>query len=86
MCGTPLYLTSILFYLCLTVTTASLLALVLFAGIAVFYNYIADYEEGVLPAKYGEEYSEYRERTGKWLPCIGPGRYRKRRSEKDDPG
>jgi len=66
----PLYLASILFYLCLSVATASLLSLALSVGIAVFYDYIASYEERVLQAKYREEYSKYRERTGKWLPII----------------
>jgi len=66
----PLYLASILTYLGLAMTTASLFSLVISAGIAVFYNYIAGYEEDVLKAKYGEEYSRYRERTGKWLPVI----------------
>jgi protein-S-isoprenylcysteine O-methyltransferase Ste14 len=66
----PLYLASILFYLCLAVATASLLSLILSAGIAVFYNYIASYEERVLQAKYREEYSKYRESTGKWLPVV----------------
>ncbi len=64
----PLYLASILFYVSLTVATASLLSLVLSAGIAVFYNHIASYEERELEAKYPEEYSKYREETRKWLP------------------
>ena len=72
----PLYLASILFYFCLTVATASLLSLALTAGIAVFYDYIASYEEGALQAKYGVEYSKYKEKTGKWLPMIrGRTRY-----------
>jgi protein-S-isoprenylcysteine O-methyltransferase Ste14 len=66
----PLYLASILTCLGLAVATASLLSLALSAGIAFFYNYIAGYEEEALLAKYGEEYSMYRERTGKWLPVI----------------
>lgn len=66
----PLYLASILTYLGLAVATASLLSLAISAGIAVFYNYIAGYEEEALLAKYGEEYSAYRIRTGKWVPVI----------------
>jgi protein-S-isoprenylcysteine O-methyltransferase Ste14 len=66
----PLYLGSILFFICLAVATASLISLVLSAGIAVFYDHIASYEERVLEVKYGEEYSKYRARTGKWLPGI----------------
>jgi hypothetical protein len=42
---------------------------------------IASYEEEVLRAKYGEEYSSYKGKTGKWLPAIrkhtGPSRDQK---------
>lgn len=64
----PLYLASLLAYLGLTVSTASLFSLVLLAGILVFYNYIASYEETLLEARFGEEYRDYRVRTGKWAP------------------
>jgi protein-S-isoprenylcysteine O-methyltransferase Ste14 len=66
----PLYLASILFYLCLAMATASLLSLALTAGISLFYDYIACYEEGVLQARYGDEYSKYKGKTGKWLPVV----------------
>jgi protein-S-isoprenylcysteine O-methyltransferase Ste14 len=66
----PLYMASILFFLCLAVATASLLSTALCVGIAVFYNHIASYEERVLIAESGEEYTKYRETTGKWLPAI----------------
>jgi protein-S-isoprenylcysteine O-methyltransferase Ste14 len=82
----PLYLASILFYLCLSLATASLLSLALSAGIAVFYDYIAGYEEDLLRNNYGEEYSKYRERTGKWLPApgrrLGSGRLSRSRGAK----
>ncbi len=67
----PLYLAGILFYFGLSVSTASLLSLTLLAMIFVFYDYIAGYEEKLLEMKYGERYSSYRRRTGKWLPRIG---------------
>ena len=67
----PLYLGSILFYLGLTVATASLLALGLLVIICIFYNYIAGYEEKLLAIKFGETYPVYREKTGKWLPRFG---------------
>jgi len=66
----PLYLGSILTYLGLTVSTASLFSLALLAGIFVFYNYIASYEEELLETEYGEEYRKYKMRTGKWVPRI----------------
>ena len=67
----PLYLASILTYLGLTVSTASLFSLVLFVGIFVFHNYIASYEEKLLEVRFGEEYRKYKKRTGKWVPRIG---------------
>ena len=67
----PLYLASILTYLGLTVSTASLFSLVLFVVIFIFHNYIASYEEKLLEKKFGEEYTRYKRRTGKWVPRIG---------------
>ena len=67
----PLYLASILTYLGLTVSTMSLLSFVLLVGIFIFHNYIANYEEKLLEARFGEEYRRYKKRTGKWVPGIG---------------
>ncbi|MDX1707552.1 MAG: isoprenylcysteine carboxylmethyltransferase family protein [Desulfobacterales bacterium] len=67
----PLYLGSILVYLGLTVSTASLFCLVLLPVIALFYNYIAGYEEKRMEAKFGQAYIAYRLHTGKWLPRFG---------------
>ena len=68
----PLYLGSILFYFGLAVSTASLISLTLVAVIMfTFYSYISSYEEKLLETKYGEAYSSYKRRTGKWLPRIG---------------
>lgn len=67
----PLYLGSILFYLGLAVSTASLFSLALLVVIFVFYNYIASYEERLLEIRFGEGYGRYKKRTGKWVPRIG---------------
>jgi protein-S-isoprenylcysteine O-methyltransferase Ste14 len=64
----PLYLGSVLFYLGLAVSTASLAALVLTVGIFAFYDHIATYEERWLEDRNGEAYRDYRSRTGKWWP------------------
>jgi len=69
----PLYLGSILFYLGLSVSTASLFSLVLLVVIFIFYNYIASFEEKLLDDRFGEDYRKYKKRTGKWLPGIGGG-------------
>jgi protein-S-isoprenylcysteine O-methyltransferase Ste14 len=66
----PLYLGCILFYLGLSVATASLFSLGLLALIFLFYNYIATYEEKWLESRFGESYRSYKKRTGKWLPNL----------------
>jgi len=70
----PLYLASILTYLGLTISTASLLSLAILLGIFVFYNYIAGYEEQLLEERFGEVYRTYKERTRKWVPKMGKER------------
>ena len=67
----PLYLGSILFYAGLSVSTTCLFSLMLLLPIFVFYNYIASYEEKLLENDFGEEYTKYKQRTGKWVPRIG---------------
>jgi protein-S-isoprenylcysteine O-methyltransferase Ste14 len=67
----PLYLGALLFYLGLTVSTASLFSLALLVAIFLFYNYIAGYEERLMEIKFEEGYGSYRERTGKWVPKMG---------------
>jgi protein-S-isoprenylcysteine O-methyltransferase Ste14 len=64
----PLYLGSVLFYLGVAFSTASLAALGLTGVIFAFYEHIATYEERWLEARYSEAYGAYRSRTGKWWP------------------
>jgi protein-S-isoprenylcysteine O-methyltransferase Ste14 len=71
----PLYLGSALFYLGFAVSTASLLSLLAWLVIALFYDYIAGYEERLLEARFGDEYRAYRSDVGKWIPRR-PGRGR----------
>jgi len=52
------------------ISTASLLYLATIVGVFAFYNYIASYEEMLLDGKYGEEYLEYKRRTGTWIPKL----------------
>jgi protein-S-isoprenylcysteine O-methyltransferase Ste14 len=66
----PLYLASILSYLGLAISTLSIASLALLAGIFIFHNYIASYEEKLLEAEFPEEYKAYKERTGKWAPRM----------------
>jgi protein-S-isoprenylcysteine O-methyltransferase Ste14 len=64
----PLYLGVLLVYLGMTIATASLFSLGVFAAIFLFYNYIAGYEEKLMEAWFGEAYKNYKARTGRWLP------------------
>ena len=67
----PLYLGSILFYLGLAISTASLFSLTMVVVIFFFYNHIASYEEKLLEDRFPDEYRNYKIRTGKWMPLIG---------------
>ena len=67
----PLYLGSIMFYLGLSLATASLFSLVLVVLIFIFYNHIASYEEKLMEDRFHEEYRNYKKKTGKWMPMIG---------------
>ena len=64
----PLYLGVLLVYLGMTIATASLFSLAVFAAIFLFYNYIAGYEEKLMEGWFGEAYKSYKARTGRWLP------------------
>ena len=66
----PLYLASIMTYIGLAVSTLSLFSFGVLAGIFFFHNYIASYEERLMEARLGEEYRQYKDRTGKWVPKI----------------
>ena len=68
----PLYLASLMTYLGLAISTASLisLSLVFLVGF-IFYHYIAGYEEMLLEAKYNDAYRQYKKETGMWIPKIG---------------
>ncbi|MBN1847836.1 MAG: isoprenylcysteine carboxylmethyltransferase family protein [Deltaproteobacteria bacterium] len=65
----PLYLASLLTYLGLAISTASWISFLLVVIIGfTFYNYIAGYEEMLLEERFGDDYMQYKRRTGKWVP------------------
>ena len=66
----PVYLSAILCYLGLVISSLSIAALIVWLAIFGFYNFIAAYEEKILIAKFGQEYRDYQRRTGRWLPKI----------------
>ena len=67
----PLYLGSIMFYLGLSLATASFFSLLLVVLIFIFYNHIASYEDKLMEDRFHEEYRNYKKKTGKWMPMIG---------------
>jgi protein-S-isoprenylcysteine O-methyltransferase Ste14 len=70
----PLYGGSLLFYVSLFLGSLSLLSLVAFAAIFLFYDFIARYEEKILDQKYGQDYREYKRNVPKWIPRLRPAR------------
>jgi protein-S-isoprenylcysteine O-methyltransferase Ste14 len=66
----PLYMSAVLFYVALIVSTLSIISFAFWLAIFIFYNYIAGYEEKLLEIRFGDEYRSYRQKTGKWLPRI----------------
>ena len=64
----PLYLASLLFYILLITLTLSMISLVVFVGIFIFYDYIASYEEKFCERKFGREYRDYKKAIPKWIP------------------
>ena len=71
----PLYLGALLFYAALTIGTLSLISFATLAGIFLFYNAIASYEESYLVHKHGDEYLEYKRKVPKWRPLLSPARF-----------
>ena len=66
----PLYGGSLLVYLSLILSSFSLLSLVIFGAIFLFYNAIATYEEKILDKKFGREYRVYKQKVPKWIPQL----------------
>lgn len=66
----PMYLASILLFLSFSVLTVSIASAVVLIIGSFFYSYIAKYEEKILLNKFGKAYSNYMNKTGRWLPRL----------------
>lgn len=55
----PMYFGSILLYLCFVILSLSVIALVIFVSVVIFYYYLCRYEEQILIEKLGDEYKNY---------------------------
>lgn len=73
----PMYLGSILLYLGLFLSTLSLASLGLWIIIIIFYDFISSYEERLLIKNFGEDYENYKDEVGKWIPGL---KFKKKRS------
>ena len=68
----PMYFGSILTYLGVVILSFSLIGLMIFVIILIFYYYLCRYEEQLLIEKLGDEYREYMKKVPMLLPGILP--------------
>jgi len=68
----PIYTGALLFYLGATVITLSIASAVFWLVILIFYYLIAGYEEKILTEEFGEDYLDYRKKTGMLFPRLLP--------------
>jgi len=66
----PMYLGFLLILLGFSLTTLSLLSLLVWAGLFIFLDRMATYEEGDLCRIVGEQYLDYQKRVPKWIPHV----------------
>jgi protein-S-isoprenylcysteine O-methyltransferase Ste14 len=66
----PIYTGAILFYLGATIITMSIASAAFWILIIIFYILIARYEERILTEEFGEEYLNYKKKTGLLFPKI----------------
>jgi protein-S-isoprenylcysteine O-methyltransferase Ste14 len=69
----PIYLSSILLYLGLTILTCSIASAILWIIIVIFYYSISKYEEILLLKEFGTDYKSYMER----VPMLFPIKFKK---------
>ena len=66
----PIYTGAILFYLGATIITMSIASAAFWILIIIFYILIARYEERILTEEFGEEYLNYKKKTGLLFPKL----------------
>lgn len=66
----PIYLGAILFYLGASLFTMSIASLAFLPIVIAFYILICRYEEGILTEAFGNDYLEYKKKTGMLLPKL----------------
>jgi len=66
----PMYLGVLLIMMGLFFWSLSMLSIGIWAGFFIFYDRMASYEEENLIRIFGEDYTEYQRRVGKWFPRL----------------
>jgi len=66
----PIYTGAILFYLGAILITLSLASALFWLLIIAFYILIARYEEGILAEEFGDDYLNYKKKTGMLFPKL----------------
>ena len=66
----PIYTGAILFYLTAILSTLSLISAAYWLLVIGFYIFISRYEEGILTETFGNDYLEYKKKTGMLFPKL----------------
>ena len=66
----PIYTGAILFYLAAILSTLSIASAVFWLLVIGFYIYICKYEERILAEAFGNDYLEYKKKTGMLFPKL----------------
>jgi protein-S-isoprenylcysteine O-methyltransferase Ste14 len=66
----PIYTGALLFYLAAILSTLSLISGVFYLVIIAFYIFICRYEEKILAQAFGNDYLEYKKKTGMLFPKL----------------
>jgi protein-S-isoprenylcysteine O-methyltransferase Ste14 len=63
----PIYLGALLIYVGFLIMSLSISALCVYIIAWIYYDFIAEYEEKLLKARFGSEYQLYSKKVAKWL-------------------
>ena len=64
----PMYLGILLIYVSLICLSTSLISVVIFIIVFIVYNWMVNFEERILEARFGQEYKSYQKSVPKWIP------------------
>ena len=64
----PMYLGILLIYISLICLSISLISIGVFIVVFLIYNWMVNFEERILEARYGQQYKEYKKSVPKWIP------------------